>query len=546
VPKSKTNFNYTHLVKVIIVLAVLLVPRQVSSSTLQGTAAPTDGASPTIQQYSLFETQFSVNVQAKNMFDPAQIDIAAQFTAPDGRKIYVPAFWMQPYQQTCSQNCSIELLKPSGQPGWRVRFTPDQPGPWSYTIQQRDANGGSLVTRGQFNVTPSKRPGFIRTGKNHRYFGYDNGSAYFPVGPNLGWSWSGANGTPGYQSWLKKLHEVGANYGRLFVNVPWFIGLDWKTPAGDYSAAQEDAWRLDTILQTAEEQGIALQIVIVWAQGFTAYNGLPVNPPASPGRPDTRADWSSNPFNIVTGGPFSGPAQYFGTDGGRAYLKRLLRYLIARWGYSTSVFSWEMIDQLDRVISSQPDIAGDWLKDSVTYLRENDPYKHLITAGVRDSTRASLLDKAVLDFKQAKYYQRRPIEPAMDQVTGTLAALSPLLSTSDRPVLLTEFSLSPWFEPTADDPTGVHVYQTMWASALSGAAGAGSSWWWDTYLFPQNLISQLGPLASFTRGIAWNTSDLQPVDVALIPKIRLPLDRSKWRALTRLLPPRKRRTLPSV
>src|SRR5262249_6619781 len=148
----------------------------------------------------------------------------------------VPGFWMQPYQQTCNQDCTLEILKPQGQPSWRVRFSPNQVGHWSYIIQAREAGqAGHLVTQGNFNVSQSKRPGQIRVGKNRHYFAYDNGSAYFPVGSNLGWSWSGANGTLGYQNWLKKLHDVGANYGRLYVSVPWFIGLDWKTPVGDYT-----------------------------------------------------------------------------------------------------------------------------------------------------------------------------------------------------------------------------------------------------------------------------------------------------------------------
>jgi len=479
------------------------------------TAAPT--ASGDIPLYGLFEMQFAADTGAvKNVFDPAQIDITGDFTAPDGTQISVPAFWMQPYQQTCSQDCAVELLKPTGEANWRVRFTPNQIGSWTYKIQKRDANTNQVLSEGRFTVGPSKAPGFIRIGKNRHYFAYDNGAAYFPVGSNLGWSWSGAKGTPGYQDWLKQLHNVGANYGRLYIDVPWFIGLDWRSPAGDYTAAQEDAWRLDTILQTAEEQGIALQIVLVWHQGFTAYGGLPVNPPATPTRPDMKADWSNNPYNLLLGGPFNSAALYFTSDQGRAFLKRSIRHIMARWGYSTSVFAWEVIDQLDRILSNTPDAASDWLKEMANYVRQTDPYKHLITAGVRDNTKAGLLDRAVLDFKQARFYQRRPIEAASDQIAGTLGSLAPVVMNTDRPVLMTEFSLNPWFEPTADDPTGVHVRQTMWAAALSGSAGGAASWWWDTYLFPRDLTPIFGPLAAFSKGIPWNNSDLAPVDVSLV------------------------------
>jgi hypothetical protein len=518
----KNRFILTSILVIPVIILVMSAGSQSAvAQTPPATAVPTSSATESasnisIPQYGLFEAVLPIVGNVNNPFDPNQISVTVQFTAPDGVQLSVPAFWMQPYQQTCSKDCSVELLKPNGQSAWHVRFSPDRVGAWKYEVQQQDQTGNRTITSGSFTVTPSKQTGFIRIGKNHHYFGYDNGAPYFPVGSNLGWSWTGANGTLGYQNWLKKLHEVGANFGRLYVDVPWFIGLDWRAPVGDYTAAQEDAWRLDTILQTAEQQGIALQIVLVWAQGLTSYSGLPVNPPAKPSRPDISADWSQHPLNSALGGPFSGPAQFFVTDQGRDLFKRRLRYIIARWGYSTNVFAWDLIDQLDRINMPTPDNASDWLKDSVNYLRTNDPYKHLITAGVRDSARASLLDRAVLDFKQTRFYQRRPIEQAVDQVSGTLNALSPLLSNADRPIMLSEFSLSPWFEPTGDDPTGIHIRETMWATALSGAAGSGASWWWDTYLFPQNLTAIYAPLAAFTQGIPWNTSALAPVNVAFI------------------------------
>jgi hypothetical protein len=158
--------------------------------------ANTTAAGP-IPQYGLFETQFAVDAQVTNVFDPIQIDVLAQFTGPDGQRVSVPAFWMQPYQQTCNQNCSVEILSPAGQPGWRVRFSPALPGDWTYKIDARDQTGTRAVAQGQFTVTPSKHPGFIRIGKNRHYFGSDNGTPYFLIGSNLGWAWSGAHGTLG-------------------------------------------------------------------------------------------------------------------------------------------------------------------------------------------------------------------------------------------------------------------------------------------------------------------------------------------------------------
>ncbi len=479
-------------------------------------ASPTFQDTKRYERYQEVELTFPDSTTYKNPYDPAQADVQVTFSAPDGKQIDVLGFWMQPYRQICTENCTAEKLQTDGDPGWRVRFTPTIPGTWRYAATIRDVSGTRDLGQGQFDVVDSKRAGFIRVASNNHYFAYDNGMAYFPVGSNLGWSWNGGGGTFTYQRWLSDLHRMGANYGRLYVDVPWFISLESKPPAGDYTAAQQDAWRLDTILQTAEEQGIALQLVLLWSQMLSSYSGPPVNIPSAPGRPDTRADWGSNPYSAVYGGPLSGPALFFSSETARQLFRRRLRYIAARWGYSTSIFAWEMIDQLDRPAAFNVDAPADWLKDAVGYLRQTDSVQHLITAGVRDNAKAGLLDSAALDFRQARYYQRRPLDTAVDQVTGALGVLNPLINSAERPVLLSEFSLNPWFEPASDDPSGVHVRETMWAAALSGSGGSAFSNWWDTYLFPQNLTAIYGPLAAFTQGIPWNKADMRPISAILI------------------------------
>ncbi|RPI94773.1 MAG: DUF5060 domain-containing protein, partial [Chloroflexi bacterium] len=443
-----------------------------------------------------------------------QASVIAEFVGPDGASVTLPGFWMQPQRQTCNQDCAVELIDPVGDPVWRIRFSPPLPGRYTYRVDVTDGGETRTAAQGSFAVQAAAG-GTIRVGENPRYFERDDDSSFFPVGINLGWSWTGGRGTRGYQDWLRRLAEVGANYGRLYVDVPWFVGLGWRQPVDSLAAIQADAWRLDTILQTAEQYGIALQIVLVWHQGWSAYGGLPVIAPTDPARPNIAADWFSNPHNIQVGGPFQSAAQYFSSPEGRDLFKARLQYIVARWGYSNSVFAWELVDQADRIAPEDPTIITGWLQEMVAYLRQIDLYHHPITSGVRDAARLSLLDAVVLDFREVRFYQTVPIEPAGDQVLATLNLLGPLIQTGDRPVLINEFSLGPWFEPAQEDGLGTHLITTMWASALSGAGGAAASWWWDTYLFPRNLVEYLGPLAAFARGVPWNSAELQPVSVAL-------------------------------
>jgi len=74
----------------------------------------------------------------------------------------------------------------------------------------------------------------------------------------------------------------------------------------------------------------------------------PLALPTTPLRPDTRSDWNQNPYNVALGGPVGQPALFFSNETARNLFKRRLRYVMARWGYSPAVFSWEVIDQLDK------------------------------------------------------------------------------------------------------------------------------------------------------------------------------------------------------
>ncbi len=109
------------------------------------------------------------------------------------------------------------------------------------------------------------------------------------------------------------------------------------------------------------------------------------------------------------------------------------------------------------------------------------------------------LTDAALDFYQLRYYQQRPVTDSGDQFMKTLDLLTPYLLNGDRPLMISEFSLNPWFEPAAEDPTGVHLRETYWAAAMAGIAGSPLSWWWDTYLFPNGLTDALAPLAAWER-----------------------------------------------
>jgi len=301
----------------------------------------------------------------------------------------------------------------------------------------------------------------------------------------------------------------------VFIDVPWFIGLDWGGDVGNYEDAQAAAWRMDAVINMAEERGIYLQVVLVWHQPFSNRPIAPVPLPEGTFRLPFELSWAENPFNEDNGGPLSGPAGLFLDPEVKSLLEQRLRYAVARWGYSTHIFAWEIIDAVDGVLGYTALRAKPWLRGLTGFLEEIDPFDHLVTAGATNPDE-TIFQNPDIDFVQVQLYQARPINPGRDQVAETLRALSRVFGKTDGPVLLTEFSLNPWFAPLADDPGGVHVSNTVWAAAMAGSAGGAMPWWWSTYVDQADLYNVFAPLGLFAREVPWNTSAFEPLQVRLI------------------------------
>lgn len=460
--------------------------------------------------------QFSIPVDPasyRNPFDTADIEVIGIFQSPTGKQLIIPGFWMQPY--ACAEPCENFDLRPAGEPVWQLRLTPQEAGDWSYTLQVRDNGAITTVLDGRFTVAASDARGFIRKGTNGRYFQFTNGDPYFPVGHNLNWSFDAIGGLQTYDQWLRELSEAGGNYARLNIDVPWFISLEWAGPAGDYRASQKAAAELDAILARAEAYGVYLQLILLWHQSLRTYTTPPVVLPESVARPDVSPDWDNHPYNVLNGGPLSGPSVFFVNEQSRDLFRQRLRYIIARWSYSPQIFAWEMIDQIDRTANYNPQAAGDWLRSTINYVRQIDQHDHLITASSREYDPV-IAENALLDFAGAQFYQRRPIETVGDQVVNVVNRIERYLEAGFAPVMLVDYSLNPWFEPTGDDPDGLHFQNTLWAAALSGASGGAMSDWWDTYVIPQGLTRYYAPLAAFTAGIDWPNLDLRPAQAGLL------------------------------
>jgi len=118
----------------------------------------------------------------------------------------------------------------------------------------------------------------------------------------------------------------------------------------------------------------------------------------------------------VNGGPAKTPAEFFTLEESRIKYKNKLRYFVARWGYSTHIAFWEFFNEVDNAMfgtsqnkPAEPmphKIVTDWHREMSDYLKEIDPYKHLVTTSISHRDIDGLNDLPSIDLNQKHIYKR--------------------------------------------------------------------------------------------------------------------------------------------
>lgn len=425
------------------------------------------------RQYGLWEAAIQTDGVVANPYDPAQAGLDVRLTAPSGVSITVPAFWYQAFDPT--------TLAPQGEAGWRVRFTPTEAGIWQAeaVLAQPSLVGAPL----QFLVDADPQaPGFVRVDPDHpRHFAFDDGSYFLPIGPNMAWSeQTGQAVLDDYTRWLDALSANGGNYIRLWMPA-WGFGIEWNdTGLGDYTQRMKQAWLLDEVFRLAEERDIYIMLSLINHGQFSTT----VNP-----------EWADNPYNAANGGMLQEPSEWAVNAEAKALFARRLRYIAARWAYSTHLHAWEWWNEVNWTPIGDARL-GPWIAEMTPLLRQWDPYDHLISNSYGSGARSQLWAMSELDFTQWHDYTGSDLMLSLPAVYAELAAAA----GSDKPALLSETGYS---SAGADDQFGkevIHFHNALWAGPFSGFASSGMHWWWDHFIDAKELWGEYAGLAEFRQG----------------------------------------------
>lgn len=523
-------------------------------------------------QYEKFEIEidlshnhFSVSdralIDSKNPYDKNDIVLEVTFTDPNGNTIQSNGFLYENFDihtspQVDGENCGSPPKNPNkifpyipkqflaapstGQEfSWKARFSPQIPGTWSYSINYHFPSSPSIfVGSGSFTCVASSNKGFISVQNN--VFQFSDNSGFIPIGMNLP-TWPNSTceyqGSNFYDVMFDRLNENGANFCRIFIDHEFALNLYGVRNTFDrdvvfnnnglYDRAYYDQFRqmgsfqLDKIIEKAEEKGIHIQLCL-------NYRTLRLD------------QWGTNAFNTNSSHGIQSQRgncvtieDVWGRADAIAVQKNLMRYIVDRWSYSTSLFSIDMVNEADLLVQRFADdnLGGmtrfdafdrvgqkmvNWNNELVSTIRTHDHYGHPITTSFGQYQIKPVAPPTIyynnnvngfknllfepsnpnaIDYYEFHYYPkpqgqsiyRDSIWPMIDEKEEMIDRLNSIrLELADIPVMIGEHGINYMAELPESlkgsnfypifDPGALSHHSSLWSSLLSGFMGPVSVW----------------------------------------------------------------------
>lgn len=434
-----------------------------------------------------------------NVYDYNEISINATIETPDHQTDHIKAFWMQPYGESLvfggldqSRNLegTVTLLPEdydlvlnyleSGDPGYYFRYLPETAGTYEVSVEVMVDDAVIQTLETDFVVADSddsERQGYILVDQtNNRHFQFSSGESYVPVGQNVAWYTSLDRKYYDYDIWFGKMHDSGMDYARIWM-AAWGFSLFWDD-VENYDQRQTNLKSLDAVVELAEEYGIYLQVCILHHGMFSRY----VNP-MWPGSSNT---WYINKYGANPYGDYLDyPGEYFTDTWAKNSLKNQLDYIVARYGYSDNIMSWELFNEVDWIEEYTASDGLAWHGEMASYLKIIDP-NHLVTTSFKsESFYSSTYNVFKIDAIDYVNVHRYGIYNHLDHLPTYQESAGEIF---DKPILYSEigYSGNGGADQMEVDPDNVTLHQALWGGMMGSGAGSGMNWWWDSWIHPGN------------------------------------------------------------
>ncbi len=296
-----------------------------------------------------------------NPFDPEQLDIRVEFWRPEDNSRVKRYLRFGFYYEAFSIRKNTVMPTKTGH-NIRVRFSPPTSGSW--ICKAKVLVVGDTLSSEEFNFSVKQEQnntGFMEVSSNQQYFKVGD-SAFFPVGQNIPWPGDIWYNDPNplkhyeyekYQRLITTFSQHGGNYYRMLIT-PWTYDIEFEN-LGNYSSRMKNAWELDNLIKHSEGLGLKIHFNML-------LHGVLENPSVY-----TITNWDWPGYDDKVYGDkacvskddkgycyprelgLEHPIAFFTNETAKQFYKNKLRYMIARWGYSTSVGVFELFSEINNL-----------------------------------------------------------------------------------------------------------------------------------------------------------------------------------------------------
>ncbi|MDD5737377.1 MAG: DUF5060 domain-containing protein [Candidatus Omnitrophica bacterium] len=425
-------------------------------------------AADKVEQYEKFEIDVAFGGTYQYPYNPDNIDLMAYFKSPDGKKYTMPGFLYSGKVDGVNVSDAV----------WKVRFAPVKPGKWEYYVTVKNPKGMAKSETMSFECLAPSQPkrGFARISKKDPlFFEFENGEYYYPLGQNVAW----APSVDMFEHYFSKMHDNMYNWTRVWMS-SWQCAIEWLD-VGEYHGLNnynlKNAKLLDDITDLAKKYDLYYQLVL-----------------NQHGQLSTKIDqeWLNNPYNKKNGGPCGKPSDFLTNAEAKRLYKMRVRYIIARWGYSTNILAWEPWNELTLMDGYDAKLDIPWQKEMAQYMNSVDPHRHMITTSYFGNFPKEIWKQPEISYGQIHMYT--------PEIVTTLDGLSIMMKDYKKAYFVGEYGGSNLSGIDIQDPDATVHHNGIWAAYMTASSGNAMPWQWDEYIDPNNLYFHWHSLAKFNEG----------------------------------------------